>query len=324
MRAAMNTRYGPAGVVDIVDTAAPEPGPGEVLVRVVCSTVTRTDCGFRTAHPWFIRFFSGVRAPRYPILGSDFAGVVTALGPGADAFEVGDRVFGSSEDRFGTHAEYVAINESEAVAPIPEGIGDEAAAASTEASHYALASLRAAGVRREHSVMVYGATGAIGTAAVQLLHGRGVRVTAVCDTPRIALVEGLGADRVIDYTATDFTADSERFDIVFDAVGKSTFGACRKLLKPKGVYASTDLGPYAQNPLLGLATLASPGRRAMLPLPPKRDRRFIDLIAAELASGRFRPVIDRSYPLQEIRQAYEYVESGQKTGNVIIRIADEV
>ncbi len=321
MRAAANTRYGGPAVVEVVDAAAPEPGPGEILVRVNCSTVTRTDCGFRAGHPWFVRFFSGVRAPRHPILGSDFAGVVAARGPGAESFEVGDRVFGSSEERFGTHAEYVAVDESEAVAPIPEGVGDEAAAASTEASHYALASLRAAGVRRGDSVLVYGATGAIGTAAVQLLHSRGVRVTAVCDTARIPLVAGLGADRVIDYTTTDFTADEERFDVVFDAVGKSTFGACRKLLKPRGVYASTDLGPWAQNPLLGLATLASPGRRAMLPLPPKRDRRFIDLIAAELASGRFRPVIDRAYPLEEIRAAYEYVEAGQKTGNVIIRVA---
>jgi len=262
MRAAVNERYGPPGVVEVVDVPTPKPGPGEVLVRIECSTVTRTDCGFRAPHPWFVRAFSGVRGPRHTILGSDFAGVIHAVGPGVDAFEVGDRVFGSTEDRFGTHAEYVAVQGNGAIAPIPAGVSFESAAASTEASHYALESLRSAGVRRGHAVLVYGATGAIGTAAVQLLQGRGVTVTAVCDTANIDLVAGLGADRVIDYQTTDFTADEQRYDIVFDAVGKSSFAACRRLLTPKGVYASTDLGPYSQNPFLALATFASPGQRA--------------------------------------------------------------
>jgi NADPH:quinone reductase-like Zn-dependent oxidoreductase len=321
MKAAVRTRYGPPEVVRVTDIATPTPGDREVLVKVHLATVNRTDCGFRAAKPFFIRFFSGLTKPRARVLGGEFAGVVEAVGSGATSFAVGDRVFGFSEDRFGAHAEYLAIPEDAAVASIPPSVGDEQAASSTEASHYALTNIRAAKIRAGQDVLVYGATGAIGTAAVQLLKHLGASVTAVCSSEHVELVRGLGADRVIDRTAQDFTRDDHIYDVVFDAVGKSSFGRCRRLLKPRGIYLSTDLGPLAQNPLLALLTPLLRGRKLMFPIPRKRDRQTIEYLKELLASGALKPVVDRRYRLDEIVEAYRYVETGQKIGNVLIDVA---
>ena len=168
--------------------------------------------------------------------------------------------------------------------------------------------------------MVYGATGAIGSAAVQLLKSFGVTVTAVCDTKNLDLVRGLGADRVIDYTAEDFTKDAQRYDAVMDAVGKSSFGRCKPLLKPRGIYLSSDLGPLSLNPILGLVTPLFGGKRVMFPIPPKYLQEEVRFFQGMLASGAFKPVIDRRYPLDQIVEAYRYVETGQKVGNVVITV----
>ncbi len=320
MRAAVTTRYGPPSVVQIREVPDPIPGAGEILVRVTRTTVNRTDCGFRAPHPWFVRLVAGLREPAHPVNGSEFAGEVAALGPGVTTFAVGDRVFGFREQEFGAHAQYLTIAADDAVAATPPGVSDDLAAASTEASQYALSSLRAGRISRDSRVLVYGSTGAIGSAAVQFLTSRGVATTAVCDGVHAELMTDLGADRIIDRTSEDFTQDEGRYDVVFDAVGKSSFRACRPLLTPRGTYLTTDLGPLSQNPPLTLATAASSGRRAVLALPPRRDQAFARFIASELASGRFRPVIDRHYPLDRIVEAYEYVESGQKIGNVVVGV----
>lgn len=193
------------------------------------------------------------------------------------------------------------------------------AAASTEGSHYALAQIRGAKIQSGQDVLVNGATGAIGSAAVQLLKRLGAGVTAVCDTDNVELVRGLGAERVIDYTTQDFTRDDQRYDVVLDSVGKSSFGQCKRLLKPGGIYISSELGPLAQNPLLAVIAPLHSGKKVLFPIP-KHDQQMIGYLRELLESGNFTPVIDRTYPLDQIVQAYRYVETGQKTGNVVISI----
>ena len=320
MKAAVHTRYGPPDVVRIREVEEPAIEDHDVLVRVHAATVNRTDCGFRAAEPWFVRFFSGLAKPRATILGSEFAGVVEAVGAAVSSFRVGDEVFGFSEDRFGAHAEYLSMPEDGAIATMPANMTFEEVAPSTEGSHYALSGISKARIRRGHSVLVNGATGAIGSAAVQLLKGLGATVTAVCDTATVELVRGLGADRVIDRTTQDFTKDGQTYDMVLDAVGKSSFGRCRRSLKPRGIYISSDLGPFSQNPILALITPLFRGRKVMFPIPPKHSQREVGYIKEMIESGAFRPVIDRRYRLDQIVEAYRYVEAGQKIGNVVIEI----
>ena len=246
MRAAVRTRYGPPDVVRVVEVEKPAAKDNEVLVRVHATTVNRTDCGLRAAKPFIYRFFLGLRRPRLTVLGNEFAGQVEAVGTGIRSFAVGDRVFGFSGTRFGAHAEYLTMPEDGLLATMPADLSYEEAAPSTEGSIYALSLIRTAKLQRGQGVLVNGATGAIGSAAVQLLRDRGAVVTAVSGAEHMELVRGLGADRVIDYTAEDFTRDERRYDVVMDAVGKSSFGRCRRLLKPGGLYLSTDLGPLSR------------------------------------------------------------------------------
>jgi NADPH:quinone reductase-like Zn-dependent oxidoreductase len=267
MKAAVHTRYGPPDVVRISEVDKPTAKDNQVLVKVHATTVNRTDSGLRAAKPFINRFFTGLRRPRVTVLGNEFAGAVEAVGSGVRSFQVDDRVFGYNGTRFGAHAEYLAVPEDGSVATMPAKVTYEEAAPSTEGSHYALAMIRKAKVRRGQDVLVNGATGAIGSAAVQLLKHLGAKVTAVCDTKNVELVRDLGADRVIDYTAEDFTNDTQTYDVVLDAVGKSSFGRCKRLLKPRGIYLSSDLGPLSQNPILALITPLLRGKRSCFPFP---------------------------------------------------------
>jgi NADPH:quinone reductase-like Zn-dependent oxidoreductase len=318
MRAAVRTSYGPPDVVRVAEVDKPAARDGEVLVRVHATTVNRTDCGVRAARPFFYRLFIGLTRPRVTVLGTEFAGEVEAVGAGVTSFEVGDRVFGFEGARFGAHAEYLAMPETGLLATIPADLSYEQAAPSSEGSQYALSLIRNAKVGRGQDVLVYGATGAIGSAAVQLLKHLGANVTAVCGTEHVDLVKGLGADRVVDYTAEDFTRDEQTYDVVLDAVGKSSFGRCRRLLRPRGVYLSTDLGPLSQNPFLALLTPLFGRRRVMFPIPKRADRELARDLRELVESGAFRPLVDRRYPLDQIVEAYRYVESGRKVGNVVI------
>ncbi len=195
----------------------------------------------------------------------------------------------------------------------------EEAAPSTEGSHYALSHIKAAKIRSGQDVLVYGATGAIGSAAVQLLKSLGAGVTAVCDTENVQLVKGLGADRVIDYTAEDFTKDEQTYDVVFDAVGKSSFGRCKRLLKSGGIYTSTGPGPLYQNAILLLITPLFGGKKLVFSIP-KIDQEMVRYFKELIESGEFKPIIDRRYSLDQIVEAYRYVETGQKIGSVVISI----
>jgi NADPH:quinone reductase-like Zn-dependent oxidoreductase len=320
VKAAVHTRYGPPEVVRISDVEEPTARDNEVLVKVHAATVNRTDCAYRAARPFIImRFLTGLVRPRVTVLGNEFAGVVEAVGSDVTSFDVGERVFGYNEGPFGAHAEYMAIPEDGSIATMPANLTFEEAAPSTEGSHYALSFIRKARIQAGQDVLVNGATGAIGSAAVQLVKHLGANVTAVCDTNNVELVRGLGAGRVIDYTAEDFTTDEQTYDVVLDAVGKSSFGRCRRLLKQGGVYLSSELGPFSQNPIMALVTPLLGGKKVMFPIP-KHDQGMVRHLKELIESGEFKPVIDRQYPLDQIVEAYRYVETGRKIGNVVISV----
>src|SRR3954468_13533888 len=319
MKAAVYTRYGPPEVVRIGEVDKPSVGDHDLLVRVHATTVNRTDCAYRAARPLFMRALTGLARPRRTVLGTEFAGVVEEAGGGVTSFAVGDRVFAYNEGAFGTHAEYLSVPDDGAVATMPAGVTFEEAAPGTEGSHYALAFVRTARIQAGQDVLVHGATGAIGSASVQLLKSRGATVTAVCDTANLELVRSLGADRVIDHTAQDFTEDEQTYDAVLDAVGKSTFGRCKRLLKPGGVYLSSDLGPWWQNLVLPLVTPLPGGKKVRFPTP-RQGQEMVRYFRELIESGEFRPLIDRRYPLDQIVEAYRYVETGRKIGNVVIDV----
>ncbi|MBG6213841.1 NADPH:quinone reductase-like Zn-dependent oxidoreductase [Cryobacterium sp. CAN_C3] len=321
MRAAVYRHYGPPSFVHVEDASRPVPETGELLVRVFASTVNRTDCGFLSGKPRLVRLFSGLLAPRATILGCEFAGEVADIGAGVGSFTVGQRVFGYNGVKFGGHAQYLTISETGLVAELPPRLSYDEAAPIVEGAHYALAMIRGAKVTVGQRVLVNGATGAIGSAAVQLLVHLGARVTAVCAGAHRALVESFGVDRVVDYTHEDFTALDDTFDVVLDAVGKSSFGRCRRLLSPGGIYVSSELGALWQNPVLALITPLLRKKRVLFPIP-KDTRADVLFLQGLVESGEFRPVIDRSYPLEQIREAYEYVAVGQKIGNVVIRVRE--
>jgi NADPH:quinone reductase-like Zn-dependent oxidoreductase len=321
VKAAVHARYGPPDVVRLVDVARPAICDDEVLVKVCATTVNRTDCAYRAAKPFFVRTMTGLRRPRRTILGTEFAGIVEAAGPASTALHVGDRVFGYCEGQFGAHAEYLSVPHDSMVATIPENLSFEEAAPGTEGAHYALAFLTRARIRAGQDVLVIGASGAIGSAAVQLLRSIGVTVSAVCHAEHVALVARLGADRVINGDSEDFTATGDTYDVIIDAVGGSTFGRCRHLLRGRGIYSSADLGPYWQNLPLALTTPLLRRRRVVFPFP-QQTAAIATRLKELMQSGDFTPVIDRRYPLDDIVEAYRYVESGRKVGNVVITVAE--
>jgi NADPH:quinone reductase-like Zn-dependent oxidoreductase len=320
MKAAFRTSYGSPDVLEVRDVPTPEPAPGEVLVRVHSTTVSRTDCGGLWGEPFVYRFFVGLPGPSRTATGCDFAGDVEAVGQGVTAFRVGDRVWGFDDNCAGTHAEYVTFSARKAIATIPPGVDYAQAVASAEGAHYAISFLRKVPAEPGRQVLVNGATGAIGSAAVQLLKHHGVHVTAVCATPHVALVTTLGADRVIDYLTHDFTKeDNAQYDFVLDAVGKSTFAACKTVLKPGGVYVSAELGPGGENVYLALlAPFVGRNRKRVLFPFPLDIKGSLAQMRDLLDQNKFRPVIDRTYRLDDIREAFTYVASGQKIGNVIL------
>ena len=317
MGRARRDRYGPPDVIEIVDAERPAPQAEEILVRVHAATVNRSDCAVLLARPFFMRLMTGLRRPKRDDLGSDFAGEVEAVGSDVTRFAVGDRVWGFKDLGLGSHAECLVIRETEAVALMPGGVSYEDAAASIEGAFYAFNFVNKVNVDARSRVLVNGATGAIGSALLQLCKNAGATVTAVGNTRNLELLRSLGADAVIDYETTDFTQCRETFDYVFDAVGKSSFGRCRGLLARRGVYISSELGPGWQNPFLALVTPVFRRRKVVFPVP--RDiLGFLALMKDWLEAGQFRPVIDRRYTLDGIREAYAFVASGQKTGNVLL------
>ncbi len=321
MKAILYKNYGPPEVAHLMEVDKPIPKHNEVLIKVYASTVNRTDSGFRSAEYFISRFWTGLLKPKNQILGCEFTGVVEEIGSAVTTFKTGEKVFGFNDKTCGGHGEYLTIAESDAIATMPNNINFDVAAAITEGAHYALCDIRAAKVKSGQSVLVYGATGAIGSAAVQLLKHFQAHVTAVCNTKNVALVKSLGADVVIDYQTEDYTKTNMKFDFILDAVGKSAFGICKPLLNKNGIYISTELGKNAENIFYAITTPIFKGKKVLFPIPTicKEDVIFLkDLVE----KGAFKPVIDKHYNLEQIVEAYKYVQSGQKTGNVILKIRE--
>ena len=315
MKAAIRKKYVAPDKIKILELEQPIPKEREVLIKVHATTVNRTDAANLTAKPFIMRFVLGLLRPRKIILGTDFAGEVIKIGKKVKSVKVGDRVFGFIDTGAESQANYLSIDE-EKVFPIPENIDFKKAAASLEGAHYAYSTINKVKIEPGQDVFINGATGGIGSALLQFLKPFDVKITATSNPKNIALIKSLGADRVIDYTKEDFTQIDGSYDFIFDAVGKSTFGKCKKMLKENGIYTSSELGPFAQNIYLPLLT-SMLNKKVYFPIPLS-FKKTIPYISDQLRTGVFDPVIDREYPLEEISEAYEYVMTGQKTGNVIL------
>jgi NADPH:quinone reductase-like Zn-dependent oxidoreductase len=318
VRAVVHDRYGPPEVLRIEDVPRPVPADDEVLVRIHATTVTRTDVGLRSAEYFISRFVTGLRRPKRPILGMEFAGEVAEVGPAVTEFKRGDRVFGGKP--YDAHAEFIAIGESAPLALMPAGMSFEEAAAVFDGASLALACLAKAGPLEGRSIVIYGASGSIGTAAVQLAKHFGAHVTAVCSTKNVEVVRSLGADEVIDYTAEDFTQNGKRYDVIFDAVGKHSFRRSRRSLKPGGTYIETDLGYMWHVPLLLLATRWVGDKKVKMGIPHYTKEELL-LFKELVEMGKYRPVIDRTYQMEDVIEASRYVETEKKTGNVVLIVS---
>jgi NADPH:quinone reductase-like Zn-dependent oxidoreductase len=318
MRAVVHDRYGPPEVLRLEEVERPVPKADEVRIRIRAATVSRTDTGLRSADMFISRFVTGVRRPKQRILGSDLAGEVEAVGAAVTEFKVGDQVFGINPWKFGTHAEFVCMRAGGALAPKPASMTFEEAAAVCDGAILALNALRPAHLRKGQRILVYGASGSIGTAGVQLARYFGAHVTAVCNTRSFDLVRSLGADEVIDYTQEDFTNNGQMYDVIFDSVGKQSFSGCKSSLKRGGFYVATD---HLQNLVLALWTARFGDKRVVFPIPPRFTKQDVMFLKELVDAGKYRAVIDRTYPLEQVVEATRYVETKQKTGNVVLTVS---
>ena len=319
MKAVVYTKYGSPDVLQHKEVKKPIPKDHEVLIKIIATTVNRTDCGFRNPEYLAVRLVGGLFKPKKQILGSELAGVVEATGQHVKAFKPGDAVFGLSTFNFGTHAEYICIAENKSITLKPANITFAEAAAVSDGGFLALANIRKIDFSKQPNILINGASGSIGTASVQFAKYFGAKITAVCNTKDFELLKSLGADEVIDYTKEDFTKNGQLYDVVIDAVGKSSFFSCRKILKPKGIYFSTELGYLSQNIFLALITPILGGKKVQFPLP-KDHKEDIVFIKELMEAGKYKAVIDRTYPFEQLVDATRYVETGQKVGNVVITI----
>ena len=319
MKASIRRKYGSPNQIKIENIDKPIPKDHEVLIKVYATTVNRTDCANLTAKPFIMRFVLGLFKPRKTILGTDFAGKVESTGKNVKYFITGDKVFGFNDTGSESQAEYVTTTV-ENLFLIPEKIDYKQAAASLEGASYAYTFIHKVNIQSGQNILINGATGGIGSALLQFVRQYDVNITATCNTNNIQLIESLGADNIYDYTKKDFTKENDKYDFIFDTVGKSTFGKCLTLLKEKGIYISTELGPYSQNIFYPLLTSVL-SRKVIFPTPYSTEK-TIPYICNLLEKGKFNPVIDRKYVLEDISKAYEYVIKGQKIGNVLIKIEE--
>lgn len=319
MKAAIRKNYGDFDIIEIAEMPTAVPQNDEILIKVYATTVSRTDCAVVTGLPFVFRFFIGFPRPKRLILGTDFAGIVTEVGKKVTDFKVGDKVCGFNDQGLQSQAEFMVISEKGNIIKMPENFTYEQAAASLEGGHYAVNFLNKVTINAQQKVLVNGATGGIGSAMVQFLKSYGCYVTAVGNTKNMDLIRDLGADKVYNYEKEDFTKDELRYDYVFDAVGKSTYGKCKQILKPNGAYISSELGPGNENLYLPLITKLFYKQKVIFPMPTdiKASLNFIQSLAEK---NQFTPVIEKSYLLDKLTEAYKYVNSGQKTGNVVVKI----
>lgn len=328
MRAVVYDRYGPPDVLRLAEVARPIPKADEVCVKVHATTVNRTDCAIRGGQDIITRLgysivttgspFQALLRPTQRILGMEVAGEIAAIGAAVTTFAVGDHVFGVNAGHFGAHAEFMCMRASAPLARMPAGMTFEDAAAICDGAILARGCLRRANLQTGQHILIYGASGSIGTAAVQLAKYFGADTTAVCNTKNVATVRALGADRVIDYTREDFTKNGETYHVIFDAVGKQRFRRCRGSLKPGGVYLVTD---GWENLFWAAWTARVGNKRVMFDIPPHYRQRDVIWLKELIEAGQYRAVIDRRYPLEQVVEAARYVETEQKTGNVVLTVS---
>jgi NADPH:quinone reductase-like Zn-dependent oxidoreductase len=319
MRAIVHTQYGPPEVLQLKEVEKPIPKNNEVLIRVRATTVNRTDCGFRRPEYFIVRLIAGFFKPKKTTLGNELAGEIEAIGADVKTFKPGDSVFGLSAYNFGAHAEYICLPESGSLAIKPTNMSYEEAAAVCDGLMLGMNLIRKIDFKDTPKILVNGASGSIGSACVQLAKYHGGEVTAVCTTKNFELIRLLGANNVMDYTKEDFTKTGQVYDVVLDAVGKSSFFKCKQVMKPGGTYFSTELGYLWQNVFLALFTPILGGRKVKFPIPTD-SKKDIVLFKELIEAGKYKAVIDRTYPLEQIVEATKYVETGEKTGNVVITL----
>jgi len=317
MRAFITPQYGPAETQRVAEVPKPSPNENEILVRVMATTVNRSDTEMRKSTYWFARGFFGLTKPKCEITGSEFAGVVAEVGAKVKRYKVGDRVFGFDGDDYRAHAEHVVKREDKPIALMPEGYSFEECVVLGEGPSYAMNYVRNLGVGSDTLMAINGATGAIGSAAVQLASHLGARIVATARAEHFDLVKDWGAEEVIDYTKEDFTERDFQFDVVFDAVGKSTFGKTKRVLKPNGLYGSSELGPRAENVWKTLLGKIVGGKRPIFPIP-KISAELLASFAKLMQEGKLTPHTDRTYSFNQIMEATKYVEQGQKVGSVVV------
>ena len=323
MKAITYKKYGPPDVLKIVEIDKPIPKENEVLVKIFATTVTATECTFRKGEPFFSRLFTGLTKPKITKLGEELAGEIEAVGKDVKLFKKGDQVFGTAGPGFGANAEYICLPEDGVLVLKPSNITYEEAASSVDGFLTALPFLRDKGnIQSGQKVLINGASGSVGAAAVQIAKYFEAEVTAVCSTTNLELVKSIGADNVIDYTKEDFTKTGQTYDIIFDTVGKTTFSSCRGILKQKGIFLEAGIGLGIMRHVLFTsifggkkAKIAATGLRS-----PSERVKDLHLLKELMEAEKINPVIDRRYPLEQIAEAHSYVDKGHKKGNVVIKV----
>ena len=323
MKTVVYTKYGPPDVLQLIDVEKPFPGDNEVLIKIVATTVTAVDSTFRKGDAFFARLATGLLRPKVKTLGTELAGEIESVGNNVKLFKKGDHVFADSGTSYGAHAEYICLPENGPLAIKPANMTFEQAAAVPYGALTALPFLRDNGhIQSGHKILILGASGSVGTFAVQLATYFGAQVTGVCSTTNLELVQSLGADNVIDYTKEDFTKNSETYDIIFDTVGKSSFSRCKSSLKQEGIYLTTVLGLPILFHMLWTSIISSKKAKIAFTGTRSSSERTQDLLFIKelIEAGKIKSVIDRRYPLEEIAEAHKYVEKGHKKGNVVLTI----
>jgi NADPH:quinone reductase-like Zn-dependent oxidoreductase len=317
MKAVVYERYGSPDVLQLREITKPSVADDEVLVKVHAASIQQTDINFRTGTPFLARVLAGLLKPKNQILGCDYSGTVEATGKNVDEYSVGDEVYGQLNKRTGTHAEYISVTTKE-VSHKPKNLTFVEAASVGVAGTIALQCLRDHGeIQQGQKVLVNGASGGIGTFAVQIAKSYDTEVTGVCSTANLEMVKSIGADHVIDYTKEDFTERVNEYDIIFDAVRKNTFANCKNALTSKGIYVTTEFGPTI---MLQMRMNSNPDGKRMVGMLMNVDQADLVILTGLIEAGKIRPVIDRTYPLEEIADAHRYVEKGHAKGKVIMKM----
>lgn len=320
MKAIVCAKYGTPEVLQLKEVEKPTPKDNEVQIRIHAAVVTPSDCAFRKADPFMIRFMYGLLRPKHTIFGVELAGEIESVGKEVTSFKAGDQVFGISPKTFGTYAEYICLPEAAVVAIKPANATYEDAVGVSDGATTALTFLRdKAKIQSGQKVLINGASGAVGAYAVQLAKYYGAEVTGVCSTANVQLVKSLGADKVIDYTQVDFTKSGHTYDVIFDAIGKSSFTRCKGSLKQRGIYLSTAPTPGMMLQMLWTSKIGT--KRAIFTAAGlNQSKENLVYLKDLFEAGKIKSVIDRRYPLEQIAEAHRYVETGRKKGNVVITV----